>query len=105
MRGETPALLRRTADTSGAKREKKPRLDVEGLAGTALALFERLKAWRRDTAAADNVPAYVILHDRVLREIASAKPASIAALGRISGIGENKLRRFGARLLALVNDE
>jgi superfamily II DNA helicase RecQ len=29
----------------------------------------------------------------------------LAALGRISGIGENKLRRFGERLLALVNDE
>ncbi len=104
LRGETPALLRRTADTSGAKRDKKPRVNVEGLAGSALALFERLKAWRRDTAAADNVPAYVILHDRVLREIASGRPSSLAALGRISGIGENKLRRFGERLLALVND-
>jgi ATP-dependent DNA helicase RecQ len=51
------------------------------------------------------VPAYVILHDRVLREIASGRPSSLAALGRISGIGENKLRRFGERLLALVNDE
>ena len=29
----------------------------------------------------------------------------LVALGRVSGIGENKLRRFGARLLALVNDE
>jgi ATP-dependent DNA helicase RecQ len=104
LRGETPALLRRTADTSGTKRDKKPRVNVEGLAGAPLALFERLKAWRRDTAAADNVPAYVILHDRVLREIASGRPSSLAALGRISGIGENKLRRFGERLLALVND-
>ena len=105
LRGESPALLRRTADTAGAKRARKPRIDVEGLAGAALALFERLKAWRREAAAADNVPAYVILHDRVLREIAVARPESIAALGRISGIGENKLRRFGARLLTLVNEE
>jgi ATP-dependent DNA helicase RecQ len=105
LRGEVPALLRRTADTAGGARDRKPRAEVEGLTGTALALFERLKAWRRETAATDNVPAYVILHDRVLREIASARPASIAALGRISGIGENKLRRFGALLLALVNEE
>ena len=104
LRGEIPAFLRRTADTAGAKRERKPRAEIEGLAGTALALFERLKAWRRETAAADNVPAYVILHDRVLREIAVERPASIAALGRIAGIGENKLRRFGERLLALVNN-
>ena len=57
-----------------------------------------------ETAATDNVPAYVILHDRVLREIALDRPSSLAGLGRISGIGENKLRRFGERLLALVND-
>jgi ATP-dependent DNA helicase RecQ len=68
----------------------------------ALALFERLKVWRRETAAADNVPAYVILHDRVLRDIALQRPASIEALGTISGIGENKLRRFGQPLLLLV---
>ncbi|MBK8739266.1 MAG: DNA helicase RecQ [Betaproteobacteria bacterium] len=105
LRGEIPAFLRRTAETTGAKRERKPRAELEGLAGGALALFERLKAWRRETAATDNVPAYVILHDRVLREIAVERPASIAALGRIAGIGENKLRRFGERLLALVNND
>jgi ATP-dependent DNA helicase RecQ len=105
LRGEMPALLRRTADTAKPTRDKKSRLEVEGLTGAGLALFERLKAWRRSTAAADNVPAYVILHDRVLREIALARPSSLAALGRISGIGENKLRRFGERLLALINDE
>ena len=103
LRGETRALLRRTADGAKPKRDKKPRLEVEGLSAAELALFDRLKVWRRDTAAADNVPAYVILHDRVLREIALGKPTSIAALGRISGIGENKLRRFGERLLALVH--
>jgi len=106
LRGEVPALLRRTADAGGTRREKKSRLDVvDGLAGTALALFERLKAWRRETAATDNVPAYVILHDRVLREIALTKPSSLAALGTISGIGENKQRRFGKQLLELVNEE
>ena len=41
---------------------------------------------------------------RFLREIALQRPASTAALGTISGIGENKLRRFGKPLLALVND-
>ena len=45
-----------------------------------------------------------ILHDRVLREIAIDPPATLTALGRISGIGENKLRRFGERLLALVKE-
>ena len=68
-------------------------------------MFERLKAWRRETAAAENVPAYVILHDRVLREIArDAARRRPRRWERISGIGENKLRRFGKALLALVNE-
>ena len=46
----------------------------------------------------------MILHDRVLREIAADPPATLTALGRISGIGENKLRRFGERLLALLRE-
>jgi superfamily II DNA helicase RecQ len=41
----------------------------------------------------------------VLREIAVTRPASPDALGAISGIGENKLRRFGTALLALVNED
>ena len=106
LRGEVPALLRRTADSAAKrmKRERKPVTDGGELDPAAQVLFERLKVWRRETAAADNVPAYVILHDRVLRDIALRRPASIEALGTISGIGENKLRRFGQPLLALVND-
>jgi len=106
LRGDTPALLRRTAD-GPAKKSRRDRTATAGgdeLSGDAQALFERLKGWRRETAASDSVPAYVILHDRVLREIALQRPASLAALGTISGIGENKLRRFGDALLALVDE-
>jgi len=106
LRGEVPALLRRTAATGGARarRDRRPADDSGELGAAAQQLFDRLKAWRRDTAAADNVPAYVILHDRVLREIALKLPTSPAALANISGIGENKLRRFGDALLSLVNE-
>jgi len=106
LRGEVPALLRRTAATgvARARRDRRPAADSGELGAAAQQLFDRLKAWRRETAAADNVPAYVILHDRVLREIALKLPTSPAALANISGIGENKLRRFGDALLSLVNE-
>jgi len=106
LRGEVPALLRRTAATgvARARRDRRPAADSGELGAAAQQLFDRLKAWRRETAAADNVPAYVILHDRVLREIALTLPTSPAALANISGIGENKLRRFGDALLSLVNE-
>ena len=54
-----------------------------------------------DIAREANVPAFVILHDSVLREIAAASPNNKAALAAISGIGESKLLRFGKGILGL----
>ena len=64
------------------------------------ALFERLRAWRRETAAATSaVPAFVVLSDRTLRALAAARPADEAELADVSGIGPAKLERYGAALL------
>jgi ATP-dependent DNA helicase RecQ len=45
------------------------------------------------------VPAYVIFHDATLRQIAAQAPSSLAELGRVSGIGETKLARYGQQIL------
>jgi len=104
LRGEMQALLRRTPDAPvrRSRRERGIAVGETALDAPGEALFERLRTWRRETAAADSVPAYVILHDKVLRDIARQRPASTAALQGIAGIGENKLRRFGPALLALI---
>jgi ATP-dependent DNA helicase RecQ len=65
-------------------------------------LFEALKVWRRETAHASGVPPYVIFHDATLAAIVAAKPATLSALAQIPGIGETKLKRHGAELLAVV---
>lgn len=67
-------------------------------------LLDQLKAWRLEQAREQAVPAYVILHDRTLAEIAASRPKDIDALGMISGIGAKKLERYGNVLLALVRD-
>lgn len=66
-------------------------------------LFDALKAWRRERARADHVPAYVVLHDRHLGEIARRRPRTLAELGRCPGIGPAKLDRYGDDLLAIVD--
>lgn len=68
------------------------------------ALVERLKAWRWETARARNVPAYVILHDATLDELARRKPGSDAELAKVSGIGPAKLDAYGDDLLAILAD-
>jgi ATP-dependent DNA helicase RecQ len=65
-------------------------------------VFERLRAWRGATAKEQGVPAYVIFHDATLREVATQAPASLAELGTISGVGENKLAKYGQGVLAAV---
>jgi len=66
-------------------------------------LLARLKAWRRDRAAAVRTPAYTVFHDSVLEELARRRPASLESLARIKGVGPAKLDRYGAELLELLN--
>jgi ATP-dependent DNA helicase RecQ len=65
-------------------------------------LFEALRALRRELAAQAGVPPYVVFHDSTLREMAELKPATLAALARISGVGEVKLDRFGAAFIETI---
>jgi len=64
--------------------------------------LDRLRRWRLETARAAGVPAYVVFHDTTLAAIASARPASLAELLRVSGVGESKLRKYGDEILQLL---
>jgi DNA helicase-2/ATP-dependent DNA helicase PcrA len=65
-------------------------------------LFDALRAWRRERAAADGVPAYVVAHDAVLSEIAELRPHTLPALRRVRGMGPAKLERYGPEILMIV---
>ncbi|MFC9972098.1 DNA helicase RecQ [Spirillospora sp. NPDC127200] len=102
LRGERKVMMRRDPERAAAPkaaraaRERKAPVDMPA---EAAPLFERLRSWRGATAKEQGVPAYVIFHDATLREIATARPASLAELGSISGIGENKLAKYGEQVL------
>ena len=66
------------------------------------ALFERLRAMRRDIAAERGVAAFVILHDSSLRELALLKPSTMETLRNVRGMGERKLADFGARIIECI---
>jgi len=63
-------------------------------------LFDALRAWRRETAAALKVPPYVIFHDATLREIARQRPTTLDDLATVQGVGARKLEAHGEALLA-----
>ncbi len=66
-------------------------------------LFARLKKWRSEQAAAQGVPPYRILHQRVLVQIAVTLPDSLEELAAVKGVGPRTLERYGAELVEIVS--
>ncbi|MFD1258435.1 DNA helicase RecQ [Mucilaginibacter terrae] len=62
-------------------------------------LLQDLKTIRFNLAMNENVPAYIIVSDATLLEIATYLPQTPNELGRISGFGEVKLVRYGDAFL------
>ncbi|HVE13408.1 MAG TPA: DNA helicase RecQ [Elusimicrobiota bacterium] len=67
------------------------------------ALFERLRALRRELAEKLGVPPYVVFHDSALVEMAAHKPKTLDDLRAVKGVGEKKLEKYGARFLEAIN--
>ena len=65
-------------------------------------LLDDLRQWRSTQARAQKVPAYVILHDKALKQIASIKPETDQSLLSVDGIGSAKLDKYGEAILDLV---
>lgn len=68
------------------------------------ALYERLRALRAEIAKKQSVPAFVVFTDATLREMCAQLPQDEPALLRVSGMGEKKMRRYGARFLEAICD-
>ena len=58
-------------------------------------LFNELKALRLSIAKENNVPPYVVFHDKTLIEMVLHKPASLSAMNNVPGVGKSKLDKYG----------
>ncbi len=104
LRGEISLQLREPPPRDAARKNTRKRPVVE-LAAADQALFEALRQRRLQLAREQSVPPYVIFHDSTLRELASRRPRSDAELRDISGIGEQKLERFGQDFIAVIQEQ
>ena len=105
LNGDREVHLRREPERSAAAKAKTSRRTATATAempAEAAPLFERLRSWRAATAKEQGVPAYVIFHDATLRQIATQRPSSLADLGTVSGVGENKLAKYGEGVLEVL---
>ncbi len=65
-------------------------------------LFDLLRQKRFELAKAQNLPPYMIFHDKTLIEMASVKPKTLEEMTKISGVGENKIKRYGTEFLRTI---
>jgi ATP-dependent DNA helicase RecQ len=83
----------RKAKAPSARDDDSP-LDVE--------LLERLRAFRRQAADREALPAYCVFADRTLEAIARARPRDLKALMDVHGMGPTKLEKYGGAILAAI---
>ena len=101
LKGEAAVLI---ALAPKAERTTRKRREKSGGAVNPVGdpLFDALRTLRRDLAVEAGVPPYVIFHDSTLREMAALRPASMAALGEVAGVGTRKLEAYGDQFLAVI---
>ncbi len=102
LRGERRVELHR--DTLREKRPRKARKAAAtiDISPAGQALFDMLRAKRLALAKAQGVPPYVIFHDSTLVAMATTNPRNLESLALIPGVGESKLKRYGAEFLSAI---
>ncbi len=99
LRGEETLLLR--------KQQERQKADKTGKKQTAVrpqdeALWEALRQCRAGIAKSHGLPPYVIFHDATLLDMCQHRPQDMAAMRRISGVGEQKLSQYGQQFLDII---
>ena len=68
-------------------------------------LETNLRAWRKAEAAKTGKPAFIVFSDTVLKNLVVAEPKNLSELRTVSGIGADKIDRYGAEIIALCRNE
>ncbi|MCK5699262.1 MAG: HRDC domain-containing protein, partial [Candidatus Aenigmarchaeota archaeon] len=93
------------SDMLGMMDAKELKVQVKKMVNTGFSgdVVGRLKSWRREVSNAMGVPAFMIMHDRTIAEVADAMPKSTDDLSRIHGFGPTKISKYGDDILEVVN--
>ncbi len=101
LKGELRLDLRKERKPEKSRRTRKSHTFV---AEEQKALWEALRAKRTELATEQGVPPYVIFHDATLMEFTERRPLDEEQMGRISGVGERKLERYGEAFLEVIRE-
>ena len=98
LRGEQSIQFRKDPVQKTAKKLTKTPLpeDID------IALWEALRAHRRDLAEEQGVPPYVIFHDSTLQAMTELMPTTLEAFADLPGVGIRKLDKYGQGFISVI---
>lgn len=99
LRGEERFYVRVEGSKKLATRKA---LEHDDLDAEEIALFNTLRAWRREVALEAEKPPYLIFPDATLLQIAKVKPKTPTQLMSISGVGEKKYERYAEAIFSMM---
>jgi len=103
LRGETELRFARPrVHVKADKKRKVPRSVALSGSDVDEEIFERLRELRREIAAEQGVPAYVVFSDKTLADMAARRPQTADEFLEVFGVGEAKLKRYGDVFLEAI---
>lgn len=100
LRGEQKLWLRK--EVKATKAARKGARPVISVVGADSALWEALRACRKQLAQKLDVPPYVVFHDATLMEMLDRRPRTREEFARLAGVGAAKLERYADAFLAVI---
>jgi ATP-dependent DNA helicase RecQ len=105
MRGQRQVRLVQLVRRKKGERPEKARVETISWEGVPREVFEALRRLRRDLARDRQVSPFIIFTDNTLREMARMRPSTLERMRLIPGVGDKRLRDFGALFLAVIADQ
>ncbi|HTU21323.1 MAG TPA: DNA helicase RecQ [Gemmataceae bacterium] len=104
MRGQRQVRLVQLVRRKKGEKPEKARVETTSWEGVDRELFEALRRLRRDLARDRQVSPFIIFTDNTLRELARMRPSTLERMRLIAGVGDKRLRDFGALFLTVIAD-
>jgi ATP-dependent DNA helicase RecQ len=105
MRGQRQVRLVQLARRKKGEKPEKSRAETTSWEGVDRELFEALRRLRRELAAERQVSPFIVFTDNTLRELARVRPSTLDRMRLIPGVGDKRLRDFGALFLPVIADQ
>lgn len=104
LKGEQSISLRKEERPEPSRQRSGERPAPAQVSEAEQPLWQALRACRKQLADDQGIPPFMVFHDKTLAQMLTRRPATLAELGEVSGVGDAKLERYGEAFLAVFRE-